>query len=220
MHGLAVVPQSFLGESFRVIEQLKSKGLSNGVLCLDGSNARSVALSRKSPKRVLELVESSPPLCHKFESGALQNTIVFLYDSFRRGNYHEALMLLPIRSYQELVKVRDLLPPKILSDFFRAVVDGNAEFIASWLDKNRVFDVNLEEPIPQCMPLHEAVEREHLEIVDLLISANADPFAQNLHGRIPRELLPAEMGPQHKEILRKLTQYEQKWVEREFAGTK
>ncbi len=101
------------------------------------------------------------------------------------------------------------------SELFCAVSTGDLRRVKQLLNDGND-DVDEAEAEFGRSPLHEAVERGHLQIVKELIDRGANVFVQNNHGRIPRDFLPSNRNPVSEQIEDVLVAAEEKWIETEW----
>lgn len=80
-----------------------------------------------------------------------------------------------------------------------AAYNGNAHFLARLIESQVPFDANAVTGYPNFTPLHFASNLRHLEVVELLISSNADVNLKDAYGRRPIDMA-ANM--QHSDIIK------------------
>jgi hypothetical protein len=154
--------------ALQTIKYFTQCGLGCGVSCADGSTPLSVALLRRCPENAIQFLAANSRVGKLKKVGKLRMSPEIQNENsggILSGRDSDPFPLLTAASNGDVAEIRPLL------------ARGKAK-------------VNDVEPVFGNTALHKAVENGHYEVVLSLLHCGADPFCQNIHGRIPRDLIP------------------------------
>lgn len=210
--GANVIHEAAFGASLSagtIIKRFTEHGVDCNVISQDGFTPLAVAISRRCPQDAIEFL-----IKRAEENNALgakdRHHETVIYKAFKYGDFRTMIDL--ISRMQARGDSWTGLPSREPrgSPLFQAVLRRDLEYVKHLKEQESgSFDINYGDPYFDRTPLHEAVEKKHLEMVRLLLHYEADPFRPDNHGKTPRELLPFDKTFDDFEIETELKNHEQ-----------